>query len=209
MILYMTYWFPQATRARFIALFLAAVPAASVIGGADLGLAVGLRRRAAWLAMDAAAGRHSVAAAGRRGALAAARPARHRQMAERGGESGSGRRGWRRTARRHKRGALHRLLGDAGRQAHLDFHHSGFFHRDRALWHGPVDAADDQGAGLLQSGDRLPGGAALCRRHDRDGGCWGFPATAGGERVWHVAGARFRAARWGCWARCCCTIRCW
>src|SRR5579872_4183279 len=33
MILYMTYWFPQATRARFIALFLAAVPAASVIGG--------------------------------------------------------------------------------------------------------------------------------------------------------------------------------
>jgi MFS transporter, ACS family, tartrate transporter len=33
MILYMTYWFPQATRARFIAIFLAAVPAASVIGG--------------------------------------------------------------------------------------------------------------------------------------------------------------------------------
>lgn len=32
MILYMTYWFPQATRGRFIALFLAAVPAASVIG---------------------------------------------------------------------------------------------------------------------------------------------------------------------------------
>jgi ACS family tartrate transporter-like MFS transporter len=32
MILYMTYWFPQATRAGFIALFLAAVPAASVIG---------------------------------------------------------------------------------------------------------------------------------------------------------------------------------
>lgn len=33
MILYMTYWFPQATRARFISIFLAAVPAASVIGG--------------------------------------------------------------------------------------------------------------------------------------------------------------------------------
>jgi MFS transporter, ACS family, tartrate transporter len=33
MILYMTYWFPQATRARFISLFLAAVPLASVIGG--------------------------------------------------------------------------------------------------------------------------------------------------------------------------------
>ena len=32
MILYMTYWFPQKSRARFIALFLAAVPAASVIG---------------------------------------------------------------------------------------------------------------------------------------------------------------------------------
>ncbi len=33
LILYMTYWFPQATRARFIALFLAAVPAASALGG--------------------------------------------------------------------------------------------------------------------------------------------------------------------------------
>ncbi|HWY61291.1 MAG TPA: MFS transporter [Rhizomicrobium sp.] len=33
MILYMTYWFPGDTRARFISLFLAAVPAASVIGG--------------------------------------------------------------------------------------------------------------------------------------------------------------------------------
>ncbi len=33
MILYMTYWFPQGTRGRFIALFLAAVPMASVIGG--------------------------------------------------------------------------------------------------------------------------------------------------------------------------------
>jgi len=33
MILYMTYWFPQATRGRFIALFLAAVPMASVVGG--------------------------------------------------------------------------------------------------------------------------------------------------------------------------------
>ncbi|MBV9550889.1 MAG: MFS transporter [Alphaproteobacteria bacterium] len=33
MILYMTYWFPQATRGRFIALFLAAVPMASIVGG--------------------------------------------------------------------------------------------------------------------------------------------------------------------------------
>jgi ACS family tartrate transporter-like MFS transporter len=32
MILYMTYWFPVATRARFIALFLGGVPLASVIG---------------------------------------------------------------------------------------------------------------------------------------------------------------------------------
>lgn len=38
MILYMTYWFPQGTRARFIALFLAAVPAASVIGAPLSGL---------------------------------------------------------------------------------------------------------------------------------------------------------------------------
>ncbi len=33
MILYMTYWFPQATRGRFIAIFLAAVPMASIVGG--------------------------------------------------------------------------------------------------------------------------------------------------------------------------------
>ena len=66
MILYMTYWFPQATRARFIALFLAAVPAASVIGGPISGWLLGFEGVPAWLAMDAAAGRHSVAAAGRR-----------------------------------------------------------------------------------------------------------------------------------------------
>jgi MFS transporter, ACS family, tartrate transporter len=41
MILYMTYWFPQATRARFIAMFLAAVPAASVIGGPISGWLLG------------------------------------------------------------------------------------------------------------------------------------------------------------------------
>ncbi len=41
MILYMTYWFPQATRARFIALFLAAVPAASVIGAPFSGWLLG------------------------------------------------------------------------------------------------------------------------------------------------------------------------
>jgi len=33
MVLYLTYWFPQRTRARFIAQFLAAVPLASAIGG--------------------------------------------------------------------------------------------------------------------------------------------------------------------------------
>jgi ACS family tartrate transporter-like MFS transporter len=41
MILYMTYWFPQATRARFISLFLAAVPAASVIGAPVSGWLLG------------------------------------------------------------------------------------------------------------------------------------------------------------------------
>jgi ACS family tartrate transporter-like MFS transporter len=33
MVLYLTYWFPRTTRARFIAAFLAAVPFANVIGG--------------------------------------------------------------------------------------------------------------------------------------------------------------------------------
>jgi ACS family tartrate transporter-like MFS transporter len=43
MILYMTYWFPSATRGRFIALFLAAVPMASVIGGPLSGWLLDLR----------------------------------------------------------------------------------------------------------------------------------------------------------------------
>ena len=42
MILYMTYWFPQGTRARFIAMFLAAVPAASVIGAPLSGWLLGI-----------------------------------------------------------------------------------------------------------------------------------------------------------------------
>ena len=45
MILYMTYWFPQGTRARFIALFLAAVPAANVIGGPVSGWLLGFEGR--------------------------------------------------------------------------------------------------------------------------------------------------------------------
>lgn len=42
MVLYMTYWFPAATRARFIALFLAGVPLAVVIGGPVSGALLGL-----------------------------------------------------------------------------------------------------------------------------------------------------------------------
>jgi ACS family tartrate transporter-like MFS transporter len=42
MILYMTYWFPQATRARFIALFLAAVPLSNVIGAPLSGWLLGV-----------------------------------------------------------------------------------------------------------------------------------------------------------------------
>ncbi len=41
MVLYLTYWFPQATRARFIALFLAAVPLANVIGAPASGYILG------------------------------------------------------------------------------------------------------------------------------------------------------------------------
>ena len=42
MVLYLTYWFPSATRARFISLFLAAVPLASVIGGPVSGYILGI-----------------------------------------------------------------------------------------------------------------------------------------------------------------------
>ncbi len=45
LILYMTYWFPQASRARFIAMFLAAVPAASVIGAPISGWLLGFEGR--------------------------------------------------------------------------------------------------------------------------------------------------------------------
>jgi len=38
MVLYLTYWFPTATRARFISLFLAAVPLANVVGSPISGL---------------------------------------------------------------------------------------------------------------------------------------------------------------------------
>jgi ACS family tartrate transporter-like MFS transporter len=41
MVLYLTYWFPQATRARFIAMFLAAVPLANVLGAPASGYILG------------------------------------------------------------------------------------------------------------------------------------------------------------------------
>jgi ACS family tartrate transporter-like MFS transporter len=42
MILYMTYWFPQSTRARFIALFLGGVPLSAVIGSPLSGWLLGV-----------------------------------------------------------------------------------------------------------------------------------------------------------------------
>jgi MFS transporter, ACS family, tartrate transporter len=42
MVLYMTYWFPASTRARFIALFLAGVPLSAVIGGPISGWLLGV-----------------------------------------------------------------------------------------------------------------------------------------------------------------------
>jgi ACS family tartrate transporter-like MFS transporter len=42
MVLYMTYWFPSSTRARFIALFLAGVPLSNVIGSPISSLLLGL-----------------------------------------------------------------------------------------------------------------------------------------------------------------------
>ena len=42
LILYMTYWFPQSTRARFIALFLGGVPLSAVIGGPLSGWLLGV-----------------------------------------------------------------------------------------------------------------------------------------------------------------------
>ncbi|HSS12351.1 MAG TPA: MFS transporter, partial [Rhizomicrobium sp.] len=42
MLLYMTYWFPSSTRARFIALFLAGVPLSNVIGAPISGWLLGM-----------------------------------------------------------------------------------------------------------------------------------------------------------------------
>jgi MFS transporter, ACS family, tartrate transporter len=42
MILYLTYWFPQAQRARFIALFMAAIPVSFIIGGPLSGVILGM-----------------------------------------------------------------------------------------------------------------------------------------------------------------------
>jgi len=42
MVLYMTYWFPASTRARFIAMFLAGVPLSNVIGGPISGWLLGV-----------------------------------------------------------------------------------------------------------------------------------------------------------------------
>ena len=42
MVLYLTYWFPQSYRARFTAIFIAASPLSSIIGGPLSGLVLGL-----------------------------------------------------------------------------------------------------------------------------------------------------------------------
>ena len=42
MLLYFTYWFPQAYRARYTAIFMSAMPLAFVIGGPLSGLILGM-----------------------------------------------------------------------------------------------------------------------------------------------------------------------
>jgi MFS transporter, ACS family, tartrate transporter len=41
-ILYLTYWFPQADRARIVSLFMTAVPIATVVGGPVSGALLGM-----------------------------------------------------------------------------------------------------------------------------------------------------------------------
>ena len=87
MILYMTFWFPASTRARFIALFLAGVPLSNVIGAPISGWLLGVGGHGLTrLAMDAAAGRHSVTDLRRGDPVAAARWPRQGQMAHRAGK---------------------------------------------------------------------------------------------------------------------------
>ena len=45
MILYLTFWFPQLYRARFTAIFMAAIPLSSIFGGPVSGLTVAILTR--------------------------------------------------------------------------------------------------------------------------------------------------------------------
>ena len=113
MVLYMTYWFPSSTRARFIALFLGGRAAVGGDRRADLGLSAGCQRsRPGRLAMDADPGRHSLAVVRHRHLVDFARRSGQGQLAERGRETDHRRAAGGRTA-----GRAAQLQGDAARSS--------------------------------------------------------------------------------------------
>ncbi len=140
MVLYLTYWFPQAYRARFIAGFMVAIPLAFVIGGPLSGVI---------LRMD--------------GALSPgifARWAGQCLVAERRGEECDFHQPCRGLCLARSE-ILAGIVRSAGSGAGIDLFRGQF----RQIWRRIVVAADCTGDGRFQFGNGLRGGAALCTGH--------------------------------------------
>ena len=197
MVLYMTYWFPAATRARFIALFLAGVPLANVIGSPISSSLAGARwPRPCRLAVDDRAGRHSrrcFAALPRLWVLPDG-PAKANWLSEDEKRIIAAR-----LAAEPKRRAAW-PAGTADRPPHLDPDDPGFLHRVPALCAELLPAADGAWHGLFDLRDRLHRGAALSSGDGRDGGA-GLVQRQKRQSRRPCRLRRFRWRRWVCWAR--------
>src|SRR6185437_5885051 len=174
MVLYMTYWFPSSTRARFIALFLGGVPLSVVIGGPISGFLLGVSGYGlhGWQWMLILEGVPSLLCgvvtlwiAGWSG---------QGKLAQRGRERDHRRAACGRPSQRYQAGRAARLQGDLAGSAYLAVDDPGFFDRHRTLWPESLAAADGQGAGLFQSPDRLHRGTALSSGGGGDGGAGRF-----------------------------------
>ncbi len=143
-LLYFTYWFPAATRARILALFCAGIPLSNIIGAPLSGWLLGFEAYGlhGWQWMYILEGVPTLAL----GFLALwglpDTPAKAHFLTpeEKGHRAGAACRG-RKTRRAWLRRHAERLAG-------LVSHHPRFRHRVRHLCAGLLDAADRQGQGL-------------------------------------------------------------
>ena len=189
MILYLGYWFPLSMRARYVALFMAAVPIASAIGSPFSALVLqthGFLGLAGWQWLFIIEG-IPASLLGIVVLLQIAEWPHAARWLDAGGAAGHRSRALPPIAPLSDAATHHGALAGAAGSARPRARSRLFRHRRRALRHRPLAAADRARHGLFDRPDRPDPDRALCA--ERASPCWPGAGTATDrrERMLHVA----------------------